>query len=295
MKRPVFVQIKYQPEYSIGEQFPAEWFVLQVLYGTGVNRCKQSDAAAARLAKRCEVLRLRELIDRKPLRVHAAQQHQHPLALRAAGEHVRTRPEIKLRHTVHRSGQLQPLVHNSHALPGFRERPDTAAQQRRFPTAGRTGKQTGLLQIRKQRLRRMTNRMRNTERKRRDLPQPGHAAVLHNRASANSKPVSARQTEVAASQLLLHGILRLRGGIQKYLLQFSLRQRVPDRQRPLGACIQNRRSLSYPQPKLLDLCLRRAGQSSLYRLRQHAQDHILHSLAPPVQVYCLSAPGIPSS
>lgn len=108
--------------------------------------------------------------------------------------------------------------------------------------------------------------MRDTERKRRNLPQTGHAAVLYDRTAADPKPVSARQTEVAASQLLLHGILRLRGGVQKYLLQFSLRQRVPDRQRPLDARVQNRRPLSHPQAKLLDLRLRRAGQRSLYCL-----------------------------
>ena len=181
---------------------------------------------------------------------------------------------------MHRSSQLQPLVHDGHALPSLRERPDAASKQRRFPAAGRTGKQTGLLQIRKQYLRRMTNRMRDTERKRRDLPQTGHAAVLYDRTAADPKPVSARQTEVAASQLLLHGILRLRGGVQKYLLQFSLRQRVPDRQRPLDARVQNRRPLSHPQAKLLDLRLRRAGQRSLYCLRKYAQDRILHSLTP---------------
>ena len=53
--------------------------------------------------------------------------------------------EVKLRYAVHRSGQLQPLVHDGHALPVFRKCPDAAAQQRRFSAAGRTGKQTGFL------------------------------------------------------------------------------------------------------------------------------------------------------
>lgn len=163
MKRPVFIQIKHLPENSQREQLPAEQFVLQLLCGTGVERRKQSDAAAARLLDRRKILRLRDLVDRKPLRTHAAQQHEHPLGLRTAGEHVRTRPKIKLRYTVHRSCQLHPLVHNGHALPGTRERPDAASQQRCFSTAGRTGKQTGLPQIWKQPLRRMPDGMRNAK------------------------------------------------------------------------------------------------------------------------------------
>ena len=163
MKRPVFIQIKHLPENSQREQLPAERFILQLLCGTGVDRRKQSDAAAARLPDRRKILRLRDLVGCEPLRVHAAQQHEHPLALWAAGEHVRTRPEIKLRHAVYRPGQLQPLVHDGHTLSGLRERPDTASQQRRFPAAGRTGKQTGLLQIWKQPLRRMPDGMRNAK------------------------------------------------------------------------------------------------------------------------------------
>ena len=85
MKRPVFIQIKYQPEYSSGKQLPAERFVFQFFSGTGVDRRKQLNAAAARLPDRREVLRLCDLIDREPLRVHAAQQHEHPLTLRTAG------------------------------------------------------------------------------------------------------------------------------------------------------------------------------------------------------------------
>ena len=85
MKRPVFIQIKYQLEYSSGKQLPAERFVFQFFSGTGMERCKQLNAAAARLPDRREVLRLCDLIDREPLRVHAAQQHEHPLTLRTAG------------------------------------------------------------------------------------------------------------------------------------------------------------------------------------------------------------------
>lgn len=145
MKRPVLIQIKHPPEDPKRKQLPAERSIFQFLNRTGVDRRKQPDAAAARLPDRRKVLRLRDLVDRKPLRVHAAQQHQHPLALRTAGQHVRTRPEVKLRYAVHRSGQLQPLVHDGHALPVFRKCPDAAAQQRRFSAAGRTGKQTGFL------------------------------------------------------------------------------------------------------------------------------------------------------
>ena len=145
MKRSVLIQIKHLPKNSQRKQLPAERFVFQFFNRTGVDRRKQPDAAAARLPDRRKVLRLRDLVDRKPLRVHAAQQHEHPLALRAAGQHVRTRPEVKLRHAVHRARQLQPFVHDGHALSGLRKRPDTAAQQRRFSAAGRTGKQAGFL------------------------------------------------------------------------------------------------------------------------------------------------------
>ena len=165
MKRSVLIQIKHLPENPQRKQLPAERFAFQLLRGTGVDRRKQPDAAAARLPDRRKILRLRDLVDRKPLRVHTAQQHAHPLALRAAGEHVRTWPEIKLRHAVYRSGQLQPLVRDGHALSGIRERPDAASQQRRFSAAGRTGKQTGSLQIWKQLFRRMPDGMRNAKRK----------------------------------------------------------------------------------------------------------------------------------
>ena len=119
MKRSVLIQIKHLPENPQRKQLPAERSIFQFLNRTGVDRRKQPDAAAARLPDRRKVLRLRDLVDRKPLRVHAAQQHQHPLALRTAGQHVRTRPEVKLRHTVQRSGQLQPLVYHRHALSGI--------------------------------------------------------------------------------------------------------------------------------------------------------------------------------
>ena len=145
MKRSVFIQIKHLPEHTEGKQLPADRLVFQLFDRTSMDRRKQSDAAAARLPDRRKVLRLRDLVDREPLRVHAAQQHEHPLVLRTAREHVRAWPEVKLRHAVHRSGQLQPLVHDGHALPVFRKCPDAAAQQRRFSAAGRTGKQTGFL------------------------------------------------------------------------------------------------------------------------------------------------------
>ena len=295
MKRSVLIQIKHLPENAQREQLPAERFVFQFFSGTGVDRREQLNAAAARLTDRRKILRLCDLIDREPLRIHAAQQHEHPLALRAAGEHVRTRPKVKLRHTMHRSGQLQPLIHDSHTLPRLRKRADAAAQQRRFPAAGHTGKQTGLLQIWKQLLRRMTDIMRDTKRKRRDLPQTGHAAVLHDRTAADAEPVPPRQTEIAASQLLLHGILRLRRGIQKDLLKLGLCQNTSDRQKPLSTQIQNGWLLPHPQPKLLDLQVRYTKKCRLYRLRKYAQDLISHFLTPTVQVYCLSAPGIPPS
>ena len=119
MKRSVLIQIKHLPENTQRKQLPAERLAFQFFNRTGVNRRKQSDAAAARLPDRGKLLRLCDLVDREPLRVHAAQQHEHPFDLRTAGEHVRTWPKIKLRHAVQRSGQLQPLVGNRHALPGL--------------------------------------------------------------------------------------------------------------------------------------------------------------------------------
>lgn len=68
----------------------------------------------------------------------------------------------------------------------------------------------------------MPDGVRNADRKRRDLPQAGHAAILHDRAAADADPVSARQAEIAVSQLLLYSVLRLRGGVQQNLLQFIL-------------------------------------------------------------------------
>ena len=117
MKRSVLIQIKDLPEDSQRKQLPAERLAFQFFNRTGVNRRKQPDTAAARLPDRRKVLRLCDLVDRKPLRVHAAQQHEYPLALRTAGKHVRTRPKVKLRHAMHCPGQLQTLVHDRHSLP----------------------------------------------------------------------------------------------------------------------------------------------------------------------------------
>ena len=119
MKRSVLIQIKHLPEDPKRKQLPAERSIFQFFNRTGVDRRKQPDAAAARLPDRGKLLRLCDFVDRKPLRVHAAQQQEHPLDLRTAGEHVRTRPEVKLRHTVQRSGQFQPLVYHRHALSGI--------------------------------------------------------------------------------------------------------------------------------------------------------------------------------
>ena len=165
MKRSVLIQIKHLPENTQREQFPAERFVFQFFCGTGVDRCKQPDTTAARLPDRRKILRLCDLVDREPLRVHAAQQHQHPLALRTAGKYVRTRSKIKLRYAVYCSCKLEPFIHNSHTLPGIRKCPDASAQQRCFPAAGRTGKQAGFPQIWKQTLWWVPDVVRDAERK----------------------------------------------------------------------------------------------------------------------------------
>ena len=136
----------------------------------------------------------------------------------------------------------------------------------------------------------MPDIVRNTERKRRDLPQPGHTAVLHNCAAADTEPVSARQAEIAASQLLLHSVLRLRGSVQQSLLQLLLEQDGSDTERTLTPRIQNGRLLPHPQPQLLDLRVRYAGQRNLYRLRKHPQDLISHSLTPQSKSIVRPAP-----
>ena len=82
-----------------------------------MDRRNQTDTAAARLLECHNVLWLRDFVNCNPLRVHATQQHEHPIAFRTAGEHVCTRTKIKLRHTMHRSRQFLPFIHNGHALP----------------------------------------------------------------------------------------------------------------------------------------------------------------------------------
>ena len=80
----------------------------------------------------------------------------------------------------------------------------------------------------KQLLRRVPDVVRDAERKGRNFPQAGHAAVLYDRAAADAEAIPARQAEIAAPQLLLHGVLRLRRGIQKSLLKLSLCQDTSD-------------------------------------------------------------------
>ena len=80
-----------------------------------MDRRKDAHAAAEGLPDPGEVGGTCDLVHGQPLRVHPAQQHLHACGLRAAGEHVRVRAEVELRHAMHRARQLQPLVHNADA------------------------------------------------------------------------------------------------------------------------------------------------------------------------------------
>ena len=127
---------------------------------------EQTHAAARQLPDRDQILRLRDLIHRDPVRIHAAQQHQHPLRLLAAGEHVRTWAKVERADASGGACQLQPLIDDRNALPGSGQDPDAAAQQRRFAAARRAGKQAGAVQIRPQQLRRMADLARDADGKR---------------------------------------------------------------------------------------------------------------------------------
>ena len=164
MKRSIFVQEYYLPECAERQQRSADRLFHQISHAAGVNGCEKLYAAARDLPDRRKVFRLRNLIDRYPLRIHAAQQHQHSLAFRTVGKHVRTWTKVKLRHTTYRTCKLQPLVHDRDPLSRSGKRPNTAPQERCLPVSRRTCKQTRIPQIRQQAFGRMENLMRNADR-----------------------------------------------------------------------------------------------------------------------------------
>ena len=142
MKRPVLIQIKHLPEDPKRKQLPAERSIFQFLNRTGVDRRKQPDAAAARLPDRRKVLRLRNLVDRKPLRVHAAQHHRDADGLWAEREHVRVVSKLHLRPALAAHGELTALVDDRDAQCAVltvaeRQNADKVAQQRCLSPARR--------------------------------------------------------------------------------------------------------------------------------------------------------------
>ena len=143
MKRSVVIQKQYLFKHPGPEDGPAQGLFPQLRGGASVDRRKDAHAAAEGLPDPGEVGGTCDLVHGQPLRVHPAQQHLHACGLRAAGEHVRVRAEVELRHAMHRTRQLQPLVHNADAAARRRKRADAAAQQRRLAAAGAAGQQTG--------------------------------------------------------------------------------------------------------------------------------------------------------
>lgn len=116
MKRSVLVQIKHLPKNPQGKQFPAEWFVFQLLCRASVDRCNQFDAATARLPERHNVLWLRDFVNCNHCGFMLRSSWSIPSPFGQPESTSVRRPKIKLRHTMHRSRQFLPFIHNGHAL-----------------------------------------------------------------------------------------------------------------------------------------------------------------------------------
>ena len=140
----------------------------------------------------------------------------------------------------------------------------------------------------------MPDLVRDADAERRDLPDPGHAPVLHDRAAAYADPHAARHAQKSLPQLLLHGVLRLGRGGKQRALQLLLRRPFAVRKRLLHTSPQDGGHLPTPQPDLLDL--RRV--QPVQRLRRLPRQDLQHLLQQPVrplpvQVYCRPRRDIP--
>lgn len=285
MKRPVFIKYQKSGKATARKELTEKRATAQLVRALRMERGQQTHTAAADLSDRLEVLRTGDLVHRNPVRIHPAQQHQHPLPLWAAGQHVRMWAKVKLRGSMYRTGQLQTLVDDRDTLPRRGQHPNTAAQQRGLSAAGPAKQQAGAVQQRQQLPCGVPDLMRQTDCKRRYLAQAAHTPLLHHRTAAHTNADAALDAQKSGGKLLLHRILRLCGSAQKRLLKLPLCQHTIC-QRMLRSGQKDRGRLADTQPKLLNSCGIARAKRGPDRLRQNPQQFTVHTHAPfPLQVY----------